>query len=125
MTIDEAIKILEPYTGPEYQGIKFRTACEVAVSSLRAQKDTPPNDTLTLEQLREMDGEPVWICWDERANACWALVTVVSKKYDLISLTHLDANSNFARHNLKSDFLEDLLNESAKIYRRKPEAVTI
>lgn len=60
MTIDEAIKILEPYTGPEYQGIKFRTACEVAVSSLRAQKDTPPNDPLTLKQLREMDGEPVW-----------------------------------------------------------------
>lgn len=40
MTRDEAIKILEPYTGPGYQGIKFRTACEVAVSSLRAQQ--PP-----------------------------------------------------------------------------------
>lgn len=28
---------------------------------LRAQQDTPPNDPLTLEQLREMDGEPVWV----------------------------------------------------------------
>lgn len=33
----------------------------------------PPNDPLTLEQLREMDGEPVW-CVDGRGNQCWCLV---------------------------------------------------
>lgn len=29
--------------------------------TLRKPSITPPNDPLTIEQLREMDGEPVWI----------------------------------------------------------------
>ena len=41
----------------------------------------PPNLPLTLEQLREMDGEPVWICHplDKRSGA-WALVDL---KFDM------------------------------------------
>jgi len=27
------------------------------------RRDDPPNDPLTLEELREMDGEPVWVVW--------------------------------------------------------------
>ena len=46
---------------------------------------TPPNDPLTLEELREMDGEPVWVVYDQDAAkttpgfdplALWALVEV-------------------------------------------------
>ena len=33
---------------------------------------TPPNDPLTIEQLREMDGEPVWV----ELYQAWALVEV-------------------------------------------------
>ena len=33
---------------------------------------TPPNEPLTLEQLREMDGEPVWV----ELYRAWALVEV-------------------------------------------------
>lgn len=33
----------------------------------------PPNEPLTLDELREMDGEPVW-CVDGRGNQCWCLV---------------------------------------------------
>ena len=33
---------------------------------------TPPNEPLTLEQLREMDGEPVWV--DDKKT--WALLQV-------------------------------------------------
>ena len=33
---------------------------------------TPPNEPLTLEQLREMDGEPVWVAEIDH----WALVDV-------------------------------------------------
>lgn len=32
---------------------------------------TPPNEPLTLEELREMDGEPVWL---DVADGVWALV---------------------------------------------------
>lgn len=44
----------------------------------------PPNDPLTLEQLREMDGEPVYVtgtftdCCGKRPGA-WALVDVKQK----------------------------------------------
>ena len=34
----------------------------------------PPNDPLTLEELREMDGEPVWICDPDGSDGMWALV---------------------------------------------------
>ena len=33
---------------------------------------TPPNESLTLEQLREMDGEPVWVEEVEH----WALIDI-------------------------------------------------
>ena len=34
----------------------------------------PPNDPLTLEQLLEMDGKPVWICVPDGSYGAWALV---------------------------------------------------
>lgn len=34
----------------------------------------PPNDPLTLDELREMDGEPIWICDPDGSNGMWALV---------------------------------------------------
>ena len=37
------------------------------------RRTEPPNDPLTIEELREMDGEPVW-CVDGYGNACWCLV---------------------------------------------------
>lgn len=43
------------------------------IEQLRKAAAPPPNEPLTLEQLREMDGEPVW-CVDGYGNACWCLV---------------------------------------------------
>ncbi len=43
---------------------------------------TPPNEPLTIEQLREMDGEPVWVTSArERGNipSRWVLFAGVSK----------------------------------------------
>lgn len=37
----------------------------------------PPNDPLTLEQLREMDGEPVWVVRGE-GEGRWALIRFVN-----------------------------------------------
>ena len=37
-------------------------------------EDLLANDPLTLEQLREMDGEPVWVCTPEGSGGMWALV---------------------------------------------------
>lgn len=43
---------------------ELKEACKMAISILRAQTDTTPNDPLTLAELQEMDGEPVWLLGD-------------------------------------------------------------
>lgn len=64
MTNEEAISVIENEiqidvrlcTGEQVD--KFQTALYMAISALRAE---PTGDPLTLEQLREMEGQPVWI----------------------------------------------------------------
>lgn len=74
--------------------------------------DPPPNDPLTLDELREMDGEPVWVSWAGHSSEGWALVRVWSKVNSTIYMTY---------HNGATDLLGYILNNGAKIYRRKPE----
>ena len=81
MTKEEAIKILEPKTGwaalmsydynLERQSHVINEACAIAVAALRAQEATPPNGPLTLEELRQMNGEPVFIKLD---GGYWGIV---------------------------------------------------
>ena len=40
----------------KYPHLKLKEALDMAIAAL-----SPPNEPLTMEQLREMDGEPVWI----------------------------------------------------------------
>ena len=61
---------------------------------------TPPNMPLTLEQLREMDGEPVWV----EQQAAWGLVEVHKNRVYIIGL---DFESGYSLH--------------WNIYRRPPE----
>ena len=103
---------------PEYQcwygrGSSFpEEICEVLVDLT-----TPPaNPSLTLDQLREMDGEPVWIEWEGHPQAGWALVRVWSKANNVIYLTY---------HNGNTDLLGYVLADGGKIYRRKPEGGTV
>lgn len=74
MTKEEAIEILQEehnYCQEPYFVIK---AIEKAIEALRGQ---PTGEPLTLEQLREMDGKPVWIeriGSDSSEDKEWALV---------------------------------------------------
>ena len=61
---------------------------------------TPPNKPLTLEQLREMDGEPLWV----EQQAAWGLVEVHKNRVYIIGL---DFESGYSLH--------------WNIYRRPPE----
>ena len=65
MTIEEAVKKIERtieqvsvYLPPDDEWIISLTLATIA---LHAQADTVPNDPLTMEQMMEMDGEPVWV----------------------------------------------------------------
>ena len=40
----------------KYPHLKLKEALDMAIAAL-----SPPNEPLTLEQLREMNGEPVWV----------------------------------------------------------------
>lgn len=59
MTIEKAIEslsLLRIFDAPD-----LNEAVKMAVSALRSQADTPPSDEpLTIEELRKMDGKPVY-----------------------------------------------------------------
>ncbi|ANU40437.1 hypothetical protein ADH75_18550 [Flavonifractor plautii] len=81
----------------------------------------PPNEPLTIEQLRGMDGEPVWVVYDQDAAkttpgfdplTLWALVEVTK---DSIFLTNnLGGRTAYAND-------QDLEWEAITVYRRPPE----
>ena len=82
----------------------------------QAEKDgrlvvLPPNDPLTLEQLREMDGEPVWV---ERPGygKHWALVQVWAKSTNII---YLMCGNGMVIHP------QPEIDGGAKFYRRRPD----
>ena len=74
-------------------------------------KEPEKNEPLTLEELRKMDGKPVYVVWDGHGEH-WALVHGFWKSEGVAYLTY----SNGA-----SDLIEILLNEGAKIYRHPPK----
>lgn len=67
-----------------------------------------PNNSLTLEELQDMDGEPVWVMNKEQKMAC-ALV------YAPCSIVYLTLGGGTCWD------AEDLLDEGCKIYRYKPD----
>lgn len=67
----------------------------------------PPNDPLTLEELREMDGEPVWIT----PGGFWALV--IASPGERVRLICNDGERVFADKEIEL---------VGPIYRRRPEA---
>lgn len=69
MTREEAIKVLEKqfdkscgnYRYQNAEKLDFEDALWMAISALRQQETvTNRNEPLTLDELRKMDGEPVW-----------------------------------------------------------------
>lgn len=82
---------------------------------------TQPNEPLTIEQLREMDGEPVWVVYDQDAAkttpgfdplALWALVEVT--KGSVFLTNNLGGRTAYADD-------QDLEWAGITVYRRPPE----
>lgn len=68
MTREEAIEILRrnrPTSDPRPCGLELCDAVDMAISALRQQETVTDshqlNEPLTLDELRKMDGEPVWV----------------------------------------------------------------
>ncbi len=62
MTTEEAIWAMQFYQEKLYNGIykQYIGAFDLAIAALRAQQEAEKNEPLTLEELLEMDGEPVY-----------------------------------------------------------------
>ena len=59
MTTEEAIEIFEVWAECNYKST--HDAAVMAISALRAQQQAEANHPLTLDELRQMEGEPVYI----------------------------------------------------------------
>lgn len=125
MTNEEAIKILE-YPVKKWSmewderedGLSYYEALDMAISALRQQDHfrevTKKVEPLTLDELRKMDGEPVWVIYGEDEGV-WALVEVCEE-------------SIFLTNNLggRTEYADDaeLEDDGLTVYRQKPEEGT-
>ena len=73
------------------------------------------NEPLTLEELREMDGQPVW--WDDGDWSCWGIVTVDTDGF-WAGIPFLRGRRN------QINFEYNIKLNRMKIYRRPPEGET-
>lgn len=83
-----------------------------AVQRLETLTKSKANDPLSLEELLEMDGEPVWVVFNDYPLGCWALVRLWSEPPHNIFLTFKSCVEYFA---------DDMMRNGVKIYRQKPE----
>lgn len=82
MTREEAIKVLRTESielgGSAPSVCRFWEALDMAVKALEyvTDKDVGKNEPLTLDELRQMDGEPVWVEFQDGSGGCWGLVHI-------------------------------------------------
>ena len=112
MTREEAIEAIK-CNWPDSRYTILREALDMAISALRAQQE--PNTPLTLDELRRMDGEPVWVVYGEN-EGMWALVEVCEE-------------SIFLTNNLggRTEYADDveLEDDGITVYRQKPKEGTV
>lgn len=111
MDKQDAIKCLKsmqqwiPDWDDREDGLPYWDAIDMAIAAL-----SPPNEPLTLEQLREMDGEPVWV---EDAKH-WALIDIEKGgQWDGVPFAIWAENGTKFTYNVESRGLH--------CYRRLPE----
>lgn len=110
MTREEAIKILEQRFDSScrnnlFQNVEkldYEDALWMAISALRS---TPhPGKPLTLEQLREMDGQPVWIVeypdWGHWELSEDANDYIVDRNLNFYGMKHDDPDGRYGLHKL-------------------------
>lgn len=80
MTIAEAIEQLDGADAMLFNRnmVKFNRAIIMAITALQEKAEREDPKLLTIEELRQMNGEPVWVkeLSEIRDNTGWALVEV-------------------------------------------------
>lgn len=83
-----------------------------AIDLLKTNPEAQPNEPLTLEELRGMDGQPVWLDRGPGYGGHCVLVQVWAKSTNIIYL--IQANGSVLH-------LEVEIDNGAKFYRRPPK----
>ena len=86
MTIEEAIKTIElaVYEVQQEYRMDFAAAFDVAISALRAKQEKENNAPLTLDEMREMGGEPYYHVSLQGGENHWAVLDpFVSENIDV------------------------------------------
>ena len=95
MTNEEAIKQLEITRSCDVDTVAQIKAIDMAISALKSIKDDHFREVtkmipLTIEELRKMDGQPVWIeCLEDKSRSGWRLIFWDRGKYLVLLHTSL------------------------------------
>ena len=117
MTRENAIKELQSYA--EHSWGDLNDAFEMAISALRQQECVGDvNKSLTLDELRNMDGEPVW-WWNKSAKPV-CTICVWDRFMNEPMFANYDWQSEYTLQLSKYKWLKKC---GYKPYRQKPEEV--
>lgn len=108
--IENGLNCKDPKKGFGHDAIDILTEIHCAPTICQ-----PPNAPLTLDELRKMDGEPVWVVFtpdtDGERLSIWALVSVAGENNEIFLQNSLGGRSAY----------KDVAADIEAIYRRKPE----
>ena len=111
MNREEAIQVIE-ISRPTCGNTILCEALDMAISALRQQECVgEANKTLTLDELRKMDGEPVWVCFSGSIiyEDGWFIITETEKCEALLK----------GKVSVYKDF--ECYGKTWMAYRQKPE----
>ena len=124
MTVEEAISVLErlAHTESKWPGTEATLeSLDMALSALRAQQEHEINEPLTLDELRQMEGEPVWTVGvsytQDGTFSMWDIIESVDENG--IQFGYSCEHPEWWAYGLKTTDGKRLLGWLA--YRRKPE----
>lgn len=121
MTIKEAIERIADHMEVHHIGepphIYIGEALRMAITALSEKAECRNPPPLTLDELRQMDGEPVWV---KEANE-WAIVQAVDD--DDGNITPF-VHGTFGREKCWSSFTWKVSERKLHCYRHKPKEVT-
>ena len=112
MTQDDAVTIIERLAHTEAKWPGTEDTLEALSMAVNALRTTPAlrNDPLTIEQLQEMDGEPVWVEFEDGSGGLWGIVHIAIFKQIVFP------------NGLHCTIGEQYYGKSYKAYCRPPEA---
>mgnify|MGYP005794028651 CR=1 FL=1 len=112
MTRQRALRLAREWSQGHVCSLRDGEAAEYHSMFAAMLEESMPNDPLTIEQLREMDGEPAW--WDDGYGSCWGIISVDS--------AGMWGGIPFFRGRWREvNFEYNIEERKMKIYRRPPE----